>query len=204
MLAKFKTWPLRSRVFELCLSCSRSICILFRSRHAVGCFFFCLIFRATVHEHFPYSNETTTHVPSRLVTCAECRHTATPFVCPTIPRMKSNKCWSPWQPSYRSVLQFSLAPLSVPFFFFFFFWFRFPDPGKMFYKAVVAYTAVTSKFDVSCRPPPQRVFMVHTRHTYVPGTCIYAMNTYHTWHRVLGFSIYALEVFWIFCYRTPR
>ena len=37
--------------------------------------FFCLIFRATVHKQFPYSNKTTTHVPSRLVTCAECRHT---------------------------------------------------------------------------------------------------------------------------------
>ena len=116
MLAKFKTWPLRSRVFELCLSCSRSICILFRYGHAVG-FFFCLIFRATVHKQFPYSNKTTTHVPSRLVTCAECRHTATPFVCPTIPRMKSNKCSSPWQPSYRSVLQFSLAPVLCSSFF---------------------------------------------------------------------------------------
>ena len=55
---------------------------------------FCLMFRATVLQHFPYSNKTTTHVPYRLVTCAECRHAATPFVCPTIPRMKSNKCWS--------------------------------------------------------------------------------------------------------------
>ena len=36
------------------------------------------------------------------------------------------------------------------------------------------------------------------RHTYVPCTCIYAMNTSHTWRPVLGFSIYALEVFWIF------
>ena len=76
------------------------------------------MFRATaVHQHVPYSNKTTTHVPSRLVTCAECRHTATPFVCPTIPRMKSNKCSSPWQPSYRSVLQFSLAPVLCSSFF---------------------------------------------------------------------------------------
>ena len=142
MLVKFKTSPLRSRVFELCLSCSRSICILFRYGHAVGFFFFfCLIFRATVHKQFPYSNKTTTHVPSRLVTCAECRHTATPFVCPTIPRMKSNKCWSPWQPSYRSVLQFSLPPPSVPLFWFIFPWSSIasqePRPGKMFYMAAV-------------------------------------------------------------------
>ena len=41
---------------------------------------FCLIFRAIVHKHFPYSNKTTTHAPSRLVTCAECGHTATSFV----------------------------------------------------------------------------------------------------------------------------
>ena len=31
-----------------------------------------------------------TQVPSRPVTCAECRHTAAPFVCPTIPSIKSN------------------------------------------------------------------------------------------------------------------
>ena len=112
-----------------------------------GIFFFCLIFRATVHKHFPYSNKTTTHAPSRLVTCAECRHTATPFVCPTIPRMKSNKCWSPWQPSYRSVLQFSLAPLSVPLFWFIFPWSSIasqePRPGKMFYMAAVTNAAET-------------------------------------------------------------
>ena len=43
--------------------------------------YFCLMFRATaVHQHVPYSNKTTTHAPSRLVTCAECRHTATSFV----------------------------------------------------------------------------------------------------------------------------
>ena len=109
--------------------------------------FFCLIFRATVHKQFPYSNKTTTHVPSRLVTCAECRHTATPFVCPTIPRMKSNKCSSPWQPSYRSVLQFSLAPLSVPLFWFIFPWSSIasqePRPGKMFYMAAVTNAAET-------------------------------------------------------------
>ena len=110
--------------------------------------FFCLIFRATVHKQFPYSNKTTTHVPSRLVTCAECRHTATPFVCPTIPRMKSNKCSSPWQPSYRSVLQFSLAPvLCSSFFWFIFPWSSIasqePRPGKMFYMAAVTNAAAT-------------------------------------------------------------
>ena len=117
MLAKFKTWSLRSCVFEHVSHAAARYAFCFVPALQKWFFFFCLIFRATVHQQFPYSNKTTTHVPSRLVTCAECRHTATPFVCPTIPRMKSNKCSSPWQPSYRSVLQFSLAPVLCSSFF---------------------------------------------------------------------------------------
>ena len=54
---------------------------------------------------------------------------------------------SPWQPSYRSVLQFSLAPLSVPLFWFIFPWSSIasqePRPGKMFYMAAVTNAGAT-------------------------------------------------------------
>ena len=78
------------------------------------------------------------------------------------------KCWSKWQPSYHSVLQFSLAP---PVFLYFGSHFRiviflcrnrFPD--IMLNMAAVAKTAVTSKFDLSCRPiSAQRACMANTR-----------------------------------------
>ena len=52
---------------------------------------FGFIFRATRSQTLSVLNKSTvTQVPSRLATCAECRHTPTPFVCPTIPSIKSN------------------------------------------------------------------------------------------------------------------
>ena len=65
------------------------------------------------------------------------------------------KCWSKWQPSHRSVLQSSLAPLVFLYFGLHFRLVtylcrnRFPD--TMLYMAVVAKTAVTTKFDLRCR-----------------------------------------------------
>ena len=91
MLAKLTTWPLRSCVFELYLSCSHSlpVRILFRSRRAGGCFL--SYFSCHSSQTLSVLNKcTVTQVPSRLVTCAECRHTAARFVCPTIPNIKSN------------------------------------------------------------------------------------------------------------------
>ena len=89
-----KCWPNLNRdrcslaYFE-CLSCSHSICIFFVpdvQRDA-----FCFTFRATRSQTLYVLNKSTvTQVSSRLVTCAECRHTAAPFVCPTIPNIKSN------------------------------------------------------------------------------------------------------------------
>ena len=66
------------------------------------------------------------------------------------------RCWSKRQPSHHSVLPFSLAPLVVLYFgshfraVIFILRNRFPD--SMLYMAAVATTAVTSKFDLSCRP----------------------------------------------------
>ena len=78
-----------------------------------------------------------------------------PLCLPDYPKHKI-KCWSKWQPSYHSVLLFSLAP--VVFLYFgshlrivvFLRRNRFPD--NMFYMAAVAKAAPTSKFDLSCRP----------------------------------------------------
>ena len=72
---------------------------------------FCLIFRAIVHKHFPYSNKTTTHAPSRLVTCAECGHTATPFVKKKTTRVR---CLI-WQPSQTQPRQYVRRLLSATF-----------------------------------------------------------------------------------------
>ena len=72
---------------------------------------FCLIFRATVHKHFPYSNKTTTHAPSRLVTCAECRHTATSFVKKKTTRVR---CLI-WQPPQTQPRQYVRRLLSASF-----------------------------------------------------------------------------------------
>ena len=184
-----------------------------------------------------------------------------PFCLSNYPKHKI-KCWSKWQPSYGSVLQFSLAPLVFLYFGLHFrivaFLRRNLDPGKMFYMAAVTNAAATvsstsfvglfllseyawptrvtplliscQKFVWSCGrstfddyrctiPGTNFISYQHysiipgtkgkstfqlIRHTYVPGTCMYAMSTSHTWRPVLGFSIHALEVFWIFCCRTPR
>ena len=50
---------------------------------------FCFIFVPHAHT-FRTPQSTVTQASSRLVTCAECRHIAAPFVCPTIPNIKSN------------------------------------------------------------------------------------------------------------------
>ena len=78
------------------------------------------------------------------------------------------KCWSKWQPSHRSVLQSSLAPLVFLYFGLHFRLVtylcrnRFPD--TMLYMATVAKTAVTSKFDLCCRLlSAQRACMANTR-----------------------------------------
>ena len=78
------------------------------------------------------------------------------------------KCWSKWQPSYRSVLQFSLAPLVFLYFGFHFrtatYLCRNRFPDTMLYMAAVGKTAVTSKFDLCCRPlSAQRACMANTR-----------------------------------------
>ena len=78
-----------------------------------------------------------------------------PFCLSDYPKDKI-KCCSKWQPSYRSVLQFSLAPLVFLYFGLHFRTVtylcrnRFPD--TMLHMAAVAKTAATSKFDLSCRP----------------------------------------------------
>ena len=90
-----------------------------------------------------------------------------PFVCPSIKKHKI-KCWSKWQPSYRSVLHFSLAPLVFLYFGLHFrivtFLCRNLFPDTMLYMADVAKTAVNSKFDLCCRPlSAQRAGMANTR-----------------------------------------
>ena len=90
-----------------------------------------------------------------------------PLCLPDYPKHKI-KCWSKWQPSYHSVLLFSLAP--VVFLYFgshlrivvFLRRNRFPD--NMFYMAAVAKAAPTSKFDFFCRPlSAQQAYTANTR-----------------------------------------
>ena len=89
---------------------------------------------------------TVTQVPSRPVTCAECRHTAAPFVCPTIPRIKSNVGRS----DNHHIVAFCTFPWPLFAFLYFGSYFRKvvllrrnPDPGKMFYMAAVTNAAAT-------------------------------------------------------------
>ena len=66
------------------------------------------------------------------------------------------KCWSKWQPSDHSALQFSLALLVFlccgSHFRIVVFLYRKRFPDNMFYMAAVAKATPTSKFDLSCRP----------------------------------------------------
>ena len=226
---------------------------------------FRFVFVPHVHKHFPYS--TKYRDPGSISSSYLCRMQTYcgPFVCPSIKKHKI-KCWSKWQPSYRSVLHFSLAPLVFLYFGSHFriviFLRRNRSPDTMLYIAVVAKTAVTSEFDLSCKPlSAQRACMANTRdaptnlmsevcmeqctlcsfyfrwlpvyytmcdlyilcyqqysmipgtkgqstfhlirYTYVSGTCMYVMNTSHTWRPAPDFSIHALQVVRIFC-RTVR
>ena len=148
-----------------CLSCSRSICIFFVPD--VPGDVFCLIFRATVHKHFAYS--TKYRDPGSISSSYLCRMQTYcgPFCLSDYPKHKI-KCWSKWQPSYRSVLLFSLAPLVFLYFGLHFrivtYLCRNRFPDTMLYMAAVAKTAVTSKFDLCCRPlSAQRACMANTR-----------------------------------------
>ena len=110
---------------------------------------------------------TVTQVPSRLVTCAECRHTAAPFVCPTIPNIKSNVGRN-GNHHIVAFCQFSLPLLCVCFFCSHFRIVTYPCrnrfPDTMLYMAAVAKTAVTSKFDLCCRSlSAQRAGMANAR-----------------------------------------
>ena len=121
----------------------------------------------TLTNTFRTPQSTVTQVPSRLVTCAECRHTAAPFVCPTIPSKKSNV----GRNDNHHIVAFCTFwwPLFV--FLYFGSYFREvvflrrnPDPGKMFYMAAITNAAVTSKFDLCCRSlSAQRAGMANTR-----------------------------------------
>ena len=71
-----------------CLSCSHSIRI-FSFQTCRGMLFVSFLCH-TLTNTFRTPQRTVTQVPSCLVTCAECRHTAARFVCPTIPNIKSN------------------------------------------------------------------------------------------------------------------
>ena len=170
------------------------------------------MFRATaVHQHVPYSNKTTTHAPSRLVTCAECRHTATPFVKKKTTRVR---CLI-WQPSQTQPRQYVRRLLSATFCsasvhsphawrtyylmsevsteqcMLWSFYYRWVTVYYTRYELYILYSIIPGTKGIS-------TFQL-IRHTYVPGTCIYAMNTSFTCRPVPGFY---LEVFWICC-RAP-
>ena len=115
----------------------------FRSRRAGGCFL----------SYFPcHSSQTlcvlntVTLVPSRSVTCAECRHTAAPFVCPTIPSIKSNV----GRNDNHHIVAFCTFRWPLFVFLYFGSYFRVvvflrskPDPAKTFYMAAVTNAAAT-------------------------------------------------------------
>ena len=85
------------------------------------------------------------------------------------------KCWSKWQPSYHSVLQFSLAPVVFLYFGSLFqievFLCRNRFPDTMLYMAAVAKAAATSKFHFSCRPLLLSEHKMQTRTTPVRISC---------------------------------
>ena len=100
--------------------------------------------------------------------CASIR-SAAPLSVRVYPKHKIKR-WSKWQPSYHSVLQFSLAPLVFLYFGSHFrivvFLCRKRFPDNMFYVAAVAKAAPTSKFDFSCRPlSAQRARIWYTANT---------------------------------------
>ena len=107
---------------------------------------------------------TVTQVPSRLVTCAECRHTAAPFVCPTIPSIKSNI----GRNDNHHIVAF--CTFRWPFFVFLYFgsYFRVVVFLRSNHEDVLYGSrhkrSRDSKFDLSCRPlSAQRVCMANTR-----------------------------------------
>ena len=152
MLAKLKTWPLRSCVFEL-VSHVATRYAFFRSRRAGACFWF--HFCAT-RSHFAYS--TKYRDPGSISSSYLCRMQTYcgPFCLSDSPEHKI-KCWSKWHHHIVAFYNFSLA--SCVSFIIFGLHFRivtylcrnrFPD--AMLYMAAVAKPAVTSKFDLCCRP----------------------------------------------------
>ena len=128
----------------------------FQTCRGMFCFFLCHTFTNTFRTQQKYRDPGS-------ISSSYCG----PFCLFDYPKHKI-KCWSKWQPSYRRVFQFSLSPLLF-LYFGLHFWIvtylcrnRFPD--TMLFVAAVAKTAVTSKFDLCCRPlSAQRACMANTR-----------------------------------------
>ena len=158
MLATLIPWPLRSCVFEL-VSHVANRYAFFRSRRAEG-WLLCIVLFQT------FTNTLRTQQKYRdpgYISSSYCG----PFCLSDYPKHKIN--WlSKLQPSYRSVLLFSLVPLV---FLYFGLHFRivtylcrnlFPD--TILYNAAVAKTALTSKLDLCCKPlSAQPACMANTR-----------------------------------------
>ena len=128
---------------------------------------FRFVFVPHVHKHFPYSTKYRDPVSISSSYLCRTQTYCAPFCLSDYPKHKI-KWWSKWQPSYRSVLQCSLAPLVFLYFGSHFrivtFLCRNRFPDTMLHTAAVAKTAVTSKFDLCGRPlSAQRVCMANTR-----------------------------------------
>ena len=109
MLAKLKTWTLRSCVFELVSHVApRYACFSFQTCKGMFfvLFFSCHTLTNTFRTQQKYRD------PGSISSSYLCRMQTYggPICLSDYPKHKI-KCWSKWQPSYRSVLQFSLAPL---------------------------------------------------------------------------------------------
>ena len=172
MLAKLKTWPLRSCVFELLSLMQPPDMHFFRSRRSGGWF----------------------------LSYFSCHSSKTLCVLNTV-TSKFDLCCRPLS-AQRVCMANTLTPLLISCQKFVWSCGRstFDD-----YRCTIPGTNFISYQQYCIIPGTKGKWTFHLiRHTYVSGTCMYAMNTSHTWRPVLGFSIYALEVFWIFCCRTPR
>ena len=108
---------------------------------------------------------TVTQVPSRLVSCAGCRHTAAPFV-------RLSQTLNQMLVEMATIISRRFAIfVGPPCVLYFGLHFRIVTylcrnrfPNTMLYMAAVAKTAVTSKFDFSFRPlSAQRACMANTR-----------------------------------------
>ena len=133
---------------------------LFRSRRVGGCFWFHFLCH-TITNTFRTQQKYRDQVPSRLVTAA-------PFVCPTIPSIKSNFGSND---NHHSVAFCKCSLVPLVFFSIFGLHFRIVAylrrnrlPDTMLYMAAIAKTAVNSNFDLCCRPlSAQRAGMANTR-----------------------------------------